>query len=110
MSCFLTKIGAGLNSEVLMLNIWIYLTSDNVLVSKYSLFRVNLPFNNTPWIFVRHPYTDFRLLFGGRSREKVRSPDYVTSPNHAYLKKKHWGPRLSILCLLGDQFFLFFFV
>ena len=29
-------------------------------------------------------------------------PDYVTSPNHAYLKK-HWGPRLSILCLLVDQ-------
>ena len=29
-------------------------------------------------------------------------PDYATSPNHAYLKK-HWGPWLSILCLLGDQ-------
>ena len=29
-------------------------------------------------------------------------PDYVASPNHAY-QKKHWGPRLSILCLLGDQ-------
>ena len=30
-------------------------------------------------------------------------PDYATSPNHAYLKKIHWGPQLSILCLLGDR-------
>ena len=30
-------------------------------------------------------------------------PDYAASPNHACLKKRHWGPRLSILCLLGDQ-------
>ena len=25
---------------------------------------------------------------GGRSREKFTSPDCITSPNHAYLKKK----------------------
>ena len=29
-------------------------------------------------------------------------PDYAASPNHACLRERHWGPRLSILCLLGD--------
>ena len=42
-------------------------------------------------------------LLRGHSREKFKSPDYVTSPNNHANLKKHWGPRLSILCLLGDQ-------
>ena len=35
-------------------------------------------------------------------------PDCAASPNHAYLKKGHWGPQLPILCLLGDQWGTFF--
>ena len=59
-----------------------------------------------PPTFAYDPYNNTSVIATGRqrgrSREKFRSPDHVTSPNHAYLKK-HWSPRLSILCLLGDQ-------
>ena len=46
---------------------------------------------------------------GGSAGRWAMLPDYAASPNRACLRKGHWGARLSILCLLGDQWGDFFF-